>query len=165
MSASQLLFEQLERELQRAGIPRTYYEILVLLSEAPDRSMRMSELADRALSSRSRVSHAVARLEEAGWVRRTSCPTDLRGSFAMLTEAGFAALEAAAPGHVEGVRSHLFDQLTPAQVRQLRQISESLLGHLTSLHAGPPDGRAEESPTLQVRPAASPSPRASRRRA
>jgi len=131
LSATQLLNTQLDRELQRdSGIPHTYYEILVRLSEAPDRVLRMSELATVAESSRSRLSHAVARLEEAGWVRRESCPTDRRGAFARLTDEGFAALAAAAPAHVESVRRHLFDRLTPEQVRQLAAISEVVLSGL-----------------------------------
>jgi DNA-binding MarR family transcriptional regulator len=127
IAAFRLLFEQLDRELQRdAGIPHTYYEILVRLSEAPDRALRMSQLADRTDSSRSRLTHAVDRLEERGWVRREDCPTDRRGQLAVLTDAGMETLRAAAPIHVEGVRSHLFDQLTPEQVEQLRTISEAI---------------------------------------
>lgn len=122
------LFEGLERELQRdAGIPHGYYEILVRLSEAPDRTLRMSDLASRSFSSRSRISHAIARLEESGWVGREAAPADGRGALAVLTDKGFAALAAAAPGHVEAVRQFLFDKLTPEQVIQLRQISERLL--------------------------------------
>ncbi len=131
LDAHQLLFETLDQELQRdAGIPHGYYEILVRLSEAPDRTLRMSQLAERSQSSRSRMSHAVARLEEAGWVRRETCATDRRGSMATLTDKGFAALAAAAPGHVEGVRTHLFDRLSPEQVAQLRTISEAVRDHL-----------------------------------
>ena len=131
LSATQLLNAQLDRELQRdSGIPHAYYEILVRLSETPGRVLRMSELAQAAESSRSRLSHAVARLEEAGWVRRESCPTDRRGSFARLTDEGYAALEAAAPAHVESVRRHLIDRLSPAQVEQLQQISETVLAGL-----------------------------------
>lgn len=126
-----LLFGRLDRELQAGpGIPHGYYEILVNLSEAPGRALRMSELAERTQSSRSRLSHAVARLEDNGWVRRELCDTDRRGQTAVLTEAGFAALEAAAPVHVEGVREHLFDQLSPAQVAQLRAISTAVVDHL-----------------------------------
>jgi DNA-binding MarR family transcriptional regulator len=128
LSATHLLFDQLDRELQRdAKIPHAYYEILVRLSESPNRTMRMSQLADSTLSSRSRLSHAVARLEESGWVERRSCPTDRRGQLAVLTDVGFAALEAAAPGHVEGVREHVFDPLTEEQVASLRDISDTLL--------------------------------------
>jgi len=131
LTASRLLLDTLDRELQRdAGMPHAYYEILVRLSEADERSLRMSELADATLSSRSRLSHAVSRLEEAGWVRRQACPTDRRGQVAVLTDLGFRALADAAPGHVEGVRVHLFDPLTQAQRRQLGEISETLLSNL-----------------------------------
>ncbi|MEU5550298.1 MULTISPECIES: MarR family winged helix-turn-helix transcriptional regulator [unclassified Micromonospora] len=132
LTASRALMEALDRELQRdAGMPHAYYEILVRLSEAPERRLRMSDLAEASGSSRSRLSHAVARLEAAGWVRREDCPTDRRGQIALLTDDGFAALAAAAPGHVEGVRRHLFDALSPAQVDQLRRISEALADRLT----------------------------------
>ncbi|WP_369132099.1 MarR family winged helix-turn-helix transcriptional regulator [Modestobacter sp. I12A-02662] len=126
-----LLEDRLDRELTReTGISHAYYEILVQLSEAADRQLRMSELAERCLSSRSRLSHAVSRLEERGWVRRQVCAEDGRGQLAVLTDEGFAALEAAAPVHVEGVRSHLFDQLSPEQVAAMRDIGETVLRHL-----------------------------------
>ncbi|MEO3779656.1 MarR family transcriptional regulator [Micromonospora sp. B11E3] len=132
LTATRALMETLDRELQHdAGMPHAYYEILVRLSEAPGRRLRMSELADATGSSRSRLSHATARLEASGWVRREACPTDRRGQVAVLTDAGFAALAAAAPGHVEGVRRHLFDALSPAQIDQLRRISETMVDHLT----------------------------------
>src|SRR3954470_13925360 len=96
--SSMLLQDRLDRELiHETGISHAYYEILVALSEAPGRMLRMSQLADRCLSSRSRLSHAVSRLEERGWVRRQVCPDDGRGLLAVLTDEGFAALEAAAP--------------------------------------------------------------------
>jgi DNA-binding MarR family transcriptional regulator len=127
LSATLGLTDALARQLQRdAGMPHAYYEILVALSEAPDRTLRMSELAGIRNSSRSRLSHAIARLEEAGWVRRRGCPTDKRGSYAILTDKGFAALEAAAPGHVTEVRERLFDQLTPEQIEQLGEISAAI---------------------------------------
>ena len=129
--STQLLTERLNAELQHdTGIPHAYYEILVQLSETPGRKLRMSELADRCLSSRSRLSHAVSRLEERGWVRRQVCAEDGRGQLAVLTDEGFAALEEAAPVHVESVRTHLFDQLSPAQVAAMRDIGETLLRHL-----------------------------------
>ncbi len=152
LAATQLLQARLDRELQRdSGIPHAYYEILVRLSEAPGRTLRMSELADRCLSSRSRLSHAVARLEEAGWVRRESCPTDRRGSFARLTDAGFAALDAAAPAHVESVRRHLFDRLSPTQVAQLREISEAVVTGLRA-DGDTPVGTPEQPTTEGLRP-------------
>jgi DNA-binding MarR family transcriptional regulator len=123
-----LLFDALDRQLQRdAGIPHAYYEILVRLSETECRSMRMSELADATRSSRSRLSHAVARLEERGWLKRVDCATDKRGQVAVLTDAGYAALADAAPGHVEAVRKHMIDQLSAEQISQLEQIGASIL--------------------------------------
>jgi DNA-binding MarR family transcriptional regulator len=134
LGATRGLFDTLDRELQRdADMPHGYYEILVRLSEAPDRTLRMSQLADNTLSSRSRISHAVARLESAGWVRRESCADDRRGQWAILTDEGFAALAAAAPGHVEGVRTHLFDPLSAEQVAALGTISETLVEHFADL--------------------------------
>jgi DNA-binding MarR family transcriptional regulator len=128
LTASSMLFSTVEAQLQQgAGIPHGYYEILVRLSEAPGRAMRMSLLAEVSTSSKSRLSHAVARLEERGWIRRTECPTDRRGQVAELTDVGFAALAGAAPGHVEQVRRSLIDALTPEQVTQLRLISEAVI--------------------------------------
>ena len=123
-----LLRDELERQLQHdAGMPHAYYMILAMLSEAPDRTLRMSELSEVTRYSLSRLSHAVARLEESGWVHRTRCETDGRGSYAVLTDAGFAALAAAVPGHVETVRRHVFDPLTSVQAAQLHEICEAML--------------------------------------
>ena len=134
--STRLLWDELERDLQRdASMPYSYYEVLVMLSETPGRSRRMSELADATQSSRSRLSHAVARLEALGWVRREVCEGDRRGWLAVLTDEGFAAIEAAAPDHVESVRTHLFDQLSPEQQRQLREISDVFLDHLLPIIA------------------------------
>ena len=131
IESTQMLMDRLDQELQRdSGMPHTYYEVLVRLSEVPDRRLRMSALADRSMSSRSRLSHAVARLEENGWVRREICATDRRGQLAVLTDAGFAALADAAPGHVEGVRTHLLDSLTTEQVKQLAEICKVIAERL-----------------------------------
>src|SRR5436190_6718979 len=133
IEANRLLYAAIEAQLQHAAdMPHNYYEILVRLSESPTRSLRMSQLADASVSSKSRVSHAVARLEERGWVRRAECSSDRRGQEAHLTAKGFAALEEIAPGHVECVRSSLFDALSPAQVKQLRGICEAVLKNLAS---------------------------------
>lgn len=129
LAATRRVFAELDRELQRdAGMPHAYYVVLVALSEAPGRALRMTELAHVCGSSRSRLSHAVDRLEDSGWVRRAPSASDGRGALATLTDDGAAVLAAAAPGHVEGVRRHLFDRLSPAQVGQLRAVSEAILG-------------------------------------
>lgn len=121
------VMESLDRQLQHdAGIPHGYYVILVQLSEAPERSIRMSELAHILDWSQSRVSHAVDRLVGDGLVRRERCPTDRRGSFAILTDEGFDALQRAAPGHVQQVRHIVFDKLTPVEQRQLQKIASKV---------------------------------------
>jgi DNA-binding MarR family transcriptional regulator len=127
LRAAAAIDEALDRQLQRdAGMPHAYYQVLAMLSEAPDRTLRMSQLAEQTTSSASRLSHAVARLEEKGWVRRDKHPTDRRGSLAVLTDDGWEALRAAAPGHVTAVRQVLFDRLDPGQATQLRAITDRL---------------------------------------
>ena len=132
LAATRLASDKVERRLQSgAGMPLAYYEILVRLSEAPDRTLRMSVLADSALSSRSRVSHAVDRMQDAGWIARRSCPTDRRGQLAELTDAGLAVLEEAAPDHVESVREAVFDALDRDQQAALRVAAEAIVAHLS----------------------------------
>jgi DNA-binding MarR family transcriptional regulator len=127
MAASVEFAAHVDRQLRRdSGMPMAYYEILVRLSEAPDRCLRMSELADASLSSRSRLSHAVSALEKNGWVERRPADDDRRGWVCRLTEAGFTALAAAAPGHVSTVREKLFDVLTPQQLDTLRDIGVAI---------------------------------------
>ena len=131
LEGTQLLFERLDDDLEReAGLGHGDYEVLVRLSEAPDERLRMSELAANTMFSRSRLSHAVARLESAGLVRREACKTDRRGLFAVLTPHGRKVLEAAAPTHVAGVREHVFDHLGPTEVRALRRIFEKVRSSL-----------------------------------
>ncbi|CAL9294771.1 MULTISPECIES: MarR family transcriptional regulator [unclassified Streptomyces] len=121
--ATMLLEDHLDRQLQRdAGMPHIYYGLLVQLSQAPRRRMRMTELAKGAKITRSRLSHAIARLEKNGWVRREDCPSDKRGQNAYLTDEGFEVLRRSAPGHVEAVRQAMFDRLTAEQVDQLGEI-------------------------------------------
>lgn len=139
LESTKVLFDALDRQLQReADMPHAYFEVLVRLSEAEQRSLRMSELADLTLSSRSRLSHAVARLEERGWVVRTKHATDGRGQIASLTDAGFAVLEAAAPGHVETVRRCMIDGLSAEQLEQLAAIAETIIARV-----GPGPGERE----------------------
>ncbi|MFD5075786.1 MarR family winged helix-turn-helix transcriptional regulator [Streptomyces sp. NPDC058371] len=120
MAAATLLEDHLDRQLQRdAGMPHIYYGLLVQLEEAPRRRLRMTELAMKAKITRSRLSHAIARLEKNGWVRREDCPSDKRGQFAVLTDEGYEVLRRAAPGHVAAVRQALFDRLDPDQLKAL----------------------------------------------
>jgi DNA-binding MarR family transcriptional regulator len=124
---SRLLFDALDRQMQRdAGMPHTYYVILAVLSEAPDRTLNMGDLADLVRSSPSRLSHAVSRLEAAGWVRRSKRPPDRRTTLAQLTDEGFEVLAAAAPGHVAAVRELMFDRLTPNQLKVLSEVFATL---------------------------------------
>jgi DNA-binding MarR family transcriptional regulator len=114
------LTEALGRQLEHdSGLSLSEYEVLVRLSEAPGRTLRMSLLADELAHSRSRITHTVRRLEAGGLVARHACDSDGRGVNCTMTDLGFARLEAAAPGHVRAVRAHLVDVLTDEQLRAL----------------------------------------------
>ncbi|SFB00762.1 MarR family winged helix-turn-helix transcriptional regulator [Cellulomonas marina] len=118
--ASARLMGALGHELEaESGLSLHEYELLVRLSEAPGRQLRMSELAAGLAHSRSRLTHTVRRMEDAGMVERRACASDARGVEAVLTEAGWQRLVAAAPGHVRSVRRHLVDVLTPEQLTAL----------------------------------------------
>lgn len=122
-AATSLLEDTIDRQLQaEAGMPHLYYSILAMLSEAPDRRLRMTELAEILKITRSRLTYGVTRLANDGLVRREGCRDDKRGQVAVLTDEGLATLERAAPGHVEQVRTAVFDRLTPEQVGQLEEI-------------------------------------------
>ena len=137
VESTKVVFDALDRQLLRdSDMPHAYFEVLVRLSEAPARTMRMSELADLTLSSRSRLSHAVARLEERGWVQRTNCETDRRGQNATLTDHGFEVLAAAAPGHVDTVRRTVVDGLSSEQLAQLAEIGRTIVERVRQAEAG-----------------------------
>jgi DNA-binding MarR family transcriptional regulator len=124
---------RLDRDLQeRHDLSLPEYEIMVRLSEADERRMRMSELADSLNHSRSRLTHTVARMEADGLLARTSCPSDRRGIFAELTDAGMERLVEAAPTHVEGVRRHLIDITSPEDLAVIERVfgavAESICG-------------------------------------
>ncbi|CAL9523335.1 MarR family transcriptional regulator [Streptomyces pilosus] len=137
IDATTLLEDHLDRQLQRdAGMPHVYYGLLVKLAEAPDRRLRMTELAMSAKITRSRLSHAVARLEKSGWVRREDCPSDKRGQFAVLTDEGQEMLARHAPGHVNAVRQAVFDRLTPEQQKSLGEIMRIVAEGLQPSEAG-----------------------------
>jgi DNA-binding MarR family transcriptional regulator len=118
----------LDAQLRRdAGISHFEYQVLALLSEAPDRTLRMSALATLAEGSLPRLSQVVARLEQRDWVRRTPDPTDGRYTLAILTDRGQVKLTEAAPGHVQEVRRLVLDPLTKTQTRQLHEISRRIM--------------------------------------
>jgi DNA-binding MarR family transcriptional regulator len=118
----------LDAQLQKdAGIGHFEYMVLVSLSDAPSRTLRMSELAAMASGSLSRLSHVVARLEAKGWVRRESCAGDGRFINAVLTEAGWQKIVDTAPGHVAAVQKLLVDTLTPEELSSLGAISTHIL--------------------------------------
>jgi hypothetical protein len=121
---------------------RSYVDATTLLFDAPDATR----------SSRSRLSHAVARLEERGWVIREECPTDKRGQVARLTEDGYAALGSAAPGHVAAVRASVFDRLSPDQVEQLTGIATAVIHGL----AGTPTPSATSGRGTKAAPGSKP---------
>lgn len=122
VAGTRRLLERLEQDLKERGLAHGDYGLLVTLSEAEDGRLRMSELADRSLESRSRLSHHVRRLEDRDLVRREACPDDRRGSFAVLTEAGRVVIEATAPHHVAAVRANLLDHLRPGELDVLAEI-------------------------------------------
>lgn len=131
IAANALLTDAFSRDLQEAhGLTLADYEILVRLSESADRRMRMSDLAEATLSSRSRLSHQIDRMERAGFVERVPCTDDKRGFFAVLTNTGWNKLVAAAPFHVSSVRERIVDVLTPTEFAALGQASKRLLDHL-----------------------------------
>jgi DNA-binding MarR family transcriptional regulator len=120
--ASRRLLEALDSDLVDHELSMPDYEILAQLSDAPDRRMRMSELADVAMLSRSRLSHRMKVMEQAGWVRREACADDKRGFFAVMTPKGWKAIVAAAPDHVEGVRSRFVDLLSKDEQKVIAEI-------------------------------------------
>ena len=118
-----------------AGLTHFEYFVLAMLSEAPERTVRMAALAQRTNATLPRLSHVVRRLEDRGLVERFPCPEDGRATNARLTAAGWDTVVAAAPGHVDTVRRHVLDPLSAVQVEQLRDIADALLTRLD------PDGR------------------------
>jgi DNA-binding MarR family transcriptional regulator len=120
--ASRRLLEALDSDLDGHDLSMADYEVLAQLSDAPDRRMRMTELAEIAMLSKSRLSHRMKVMEKAGWVRREVCSEDKRGSFAVMTEKGWRAIVKAAPDHVESVRSRFVDNLTAKDQEELAKI-------------------------------------------
>jgi DNA-binding MarR family transcriptional regulator len=140
------LFEQLERDL-RGGhdLSLPEYEILVRLSEAPDRRLRMAELASSVSHSRSRVTHTIARLEATGLVARSACPTDGRGVIAALTHEGYARLVDAAPTHVAGVRRYLVDLVDADDLAATGRVFAAVAGALDQRTVADPGAQSRVS--------------------
>ena len=131
LTMAELLPRTLDAQLQRdAGISHAAYVVLAMLSEAPGRCRRMSDLARRANQSQSRLSHTVARLEDRGWVRRERAADDGRGNLAVLTDAGWETVQTVAPGHVDAVRESVFGALTDEQTRLLGEALEAVIERL-----------------------------------
>ncbi|MGI5525414.1 MarR family winged helix-turn-helix transcriptional regulator [Micromonospora sp. CA-259024] len=127
-----LLDLELARELtQDADLSEADYDVLSDLSETPQGRLRLRELADRMLWSRSRLSHHLTRMQQRGLVTREECADDARGSIVVLTPAGRQAIESAAPGHVAAVRRHLIDLLTPAEIDALGALTHRVVDHLS----------------------------------
>ena len=119
---------ELEAQLQHdSGMSHFEYWVIALLSEAPDRTLRLSHLAAQANASLSRVSHVASRLETRGWIDRRHSPDDARATLAVLTDAGWEQVVTAAPGHVEAVRRFVFDALTADDVKELARICDTIL--------------------------------------
>jgi DNA-binding MarR family transcriptional regulator len=147
----------LDAQLRRdAGISHFEYQVLALLSEAPGRTRRMSELAMWAGSSLPRLSQVVARLEQRGWVRRTPDPADGRYTLATLTDQGQAKATEAAPGHVQEVRRLVFDPLTKAQSRQLHEIGRRIIRAIDTDDHRLDDHRLDDQPPPAAVPAQAP---------
>jgi len=130
---SQLLIRQLDRDLTAHGLNGRDYEILVELSEAPDNRLRMTDLADATSQSRSRLSHQVSRMEKRGLVRRDECEGDKRGTFAVLTSEGMDTIKRVAPYHVENVRRHFIDRLTPDELEEVRVCFQPIVDYLRKI--------------------------------
>ena len=129
---SQLNARMNRQLLQDYGISLTDYEVLVVLSEAPQGRLRVFEIADALAWEQSRVSHQLARMQRRGLISRQDCSSDARGAFAVLTQAGRAAIERAAPAHVETVRQLVFDGLRPDQLTALTDITAGVLDRLAA---------------------------------
>jgi DNA-binding MarR family transcriptional regulator len=133
LEAGLLLQDRLEQELKASeGLSGPEYEVLVRLSEAPGRRLRMSDLASQTLSSKSRLSHQISRMEDDGLVRREECLEDRRGAWAVLTEKGWDRLVAAAPSHVTSVRRWLVESMTPEEFHELGRLCAKVVGRLQS---------------------------------
>jgi DNA-binding MarR family transcriptional regulator len=130
LRGTRLLERALDDALHEAGLQLSEYEIISMLSESPQHRLRMSELADMVVQSRSRLTHTAKRLEMRGWVSRQSCLADKRGVELVLTPAGLTATHDIARLHVQSVRDNLVDIMTPAQFRAMGEGMSIVRDHL-----------------------------------
>ena len=128
--ASRRLLDALDLDLAGHDLTMADYEVLALLSEAPERRIRMSELAELSMLSKSRLSHRMKVMEKIGWVKRQACTSDKRGFWAVMTEKGWKAIVKAAPDHVNSVRNRLIDQLTTKDQEDIAKIFERVQSNL-----------------------------------
>jgi len=128
--ASRRMLEALDGDLAGFELTMADYEVLAQLSDAPGRKLRMSELAEIAMVSKSRLSHRMKVMEAAGWVKREECPEDRRGYFAVMTDKGFKAIEKASPTHVGSVRNRFLDHLTVKDQEDLAKIFDRVQSQL-----------------------------------
>ena len=132
LRATRLLEAVLDRDLQTQGLQLSEYEIISMLSEQPDRRLRMSEIAELVVQSRSRLTHTAGRLEKRGWVRREACASERRGIELVLTDGGYAEIQRMAPTHVDSVRRHLVAHLSREDMLALGRAMEAISAGIQS---------------------------------
>ena len=147
LHASRLLEAVMDRDLQSHGLQLTEYEIIAVLSEAPDRRLRMSAIAEMVVQSRSRLTHTAGRLEKRGWVRREACVGDRRGVELVLTDGGLAAVLQMAPTHVHSVLANLVDPLTREEFLALGRAMAAVRSNIER------KGMYDEAPDAEDQPA------------
>lgn len=131
LDTSRMLEEQVGQQLRREhGMSHLEYEILAMLSSAPDHRLRLSELAASVVASRPRLTYVIDQLAERGWVQRESVEGDARGFNAVLTDDGYAVLRDAAPGHVKTVRDFLVDWIPAGDLESFAATMETAARHL-----------------------------------
>ncbi|MFI8929641.1 MarR family winged helix-turn-helix transcriptional regulator [Streptomyces sp. NPDC053474] len=137
VEVNRMLTYQLEKDLQPFNLTMNDYDILVHLSESEDLRMRMSDLATATLQSKSRLSHQITRMENAGLVRRENCESDRRGLFTVLTDEGLETMKRVAPHHVSSVRQHFVDLISPEALGDLHKALTPIAEHLRGLRGKP----------------------------
>ena len=146
LRGTRMLEAVLDRDLQAQGLQLSEYEILSMLSEQPDRRLRMSEIAELVVQSRSRLTHTAGRLESRGWVRRQPCVGDRRGVELVLTDVGYAEIARMAPTHVDGVRRNFIAHLSREDLLGLGRAMEAITRGIESTGVCDEVRVAEEQP-------------------